>query len=50
MTSVSLPDPVVHRAGPPRVDARALERALRERAGGEVRFDAGSRHGPVRSD
>ena len=25
---------------PPHVDARALERALRERAGGEVRFDA----------
>ena len=43
MTSVSLPDPVVRRAGPPRVDARALERALRERIGGEVRFDAGSR-------
>jgi len=36
MTSVSLPDPVVRRAGPPRVDTRALERALRERAGGEV--------------
>ncbi len=43
MTSVSLPDPVVLRTGPPRVDVRALERALRERAGGEVRFDAGSR-------
>ena len=43
MTSVSLPDPVLRRTGPPRVDARALERALRERAGGEVRFDAGSR-------
>jgi hypothetical protein len=43
MTSVSLPDPVVRRTGPPRVDARALERALRERTGGEVRFDAGSR-------
>ena len=43
MTSVSLPDPVVRRTGAPRVDARALERALRERAGGEVRFDAGSR-------
>jgi hypothetical protein len=25
MTSVSLPDPVVRRTGPPRVDARALE-------------------------
>ena len=43
MTSVSLPDPVVRRAGAPRVDARGLERALRERVGGEVRFDAGSR-------
>src|SRR6266567_4437756 len=43
MTSVSLPDPVVLRTGRPRVDVRALERALRERAGGEVRFDAGSR-------
>jgi FAD/FMN-containing dehydrogenase/Fe-S oxidoreductase len=43
MTSVSLPDPVVRRGGPPQVDPRALERALRERAGGEVRFDAGSR-------
>ena len=43
MTGVSLPDPVVRRAGPPRVDVRALERALRERVAGEVRFDAGSR-------
>ena len=43
MTSVSLPDPVLRRTGPPRVDAQALERALRERAGAEVRFDAGSR-------
>jgi FAD/FMN-containing dehydrogenase len=43
MTSVSLPEPVVRRAGPPPVDARALERALRERVDGEVRFDAGSR-------
>jgi FAD/FMN-containing dehydrogenase len=43
MTSVSLPDPVVRRTRSPRVDARGLERALRERAGGEVRFDAGSR-------
>jgi FAD/FMN-containing dehydrogenase/Fe-S oxidoreductase len=43
MTSVSLPDPVVRRTGAPRVDARGLERALRERVGGEVRFDAGSR-------
>ncbi|MGH3200740.1 MAG: FAD-binding and (Fe-S)-binding domain-containing protein [Streptosporangiaceae bacterium] len=43
MTSVSLPDPVVRRVGTPGVDARALERALRARVGGEVRFDAGSR-------
>ena len=43
MTRVSLPDPVVRRARPPQVDARELERALRERVGGEVRFDAGSR-------
>ena len=43
MTSVSLPDPVVRRSGPPRVDVPGLERALRERVGGEVRFDAGSR-------
>lgn len=43
MTSVSLPDPVVRRTEVPRVDARGLERALRERVGGEVRFDAGSR-------
>ncbi len=42
MTSVSLPDPVIRRPGPG-VDAAALERALRERVGGEVRFDAGSR-------
>src|SRR5580658_7179903 len=42
MTSVSLPDPVSRRPGPG-VDAAALERALRERVGGEVRFDAGSR-------
>ena len=43
MTSGSLPNPVVRRGGAPRVDTRALERALRERVGGEVRFDAGSR-------
>src|SRR5579863_331262 len=43
MTSVSLPDPVVRSTGAPRVDTRGLERALRERIGGEVRFDAGSR-------
>jgi FAD/FMN-containing dehydrogenase/Fe-S oxidoreductase len=43
MTRVALPDPVIRRAGPPRVDVRALERALHERVDGEVRFDAGSR-------
>ena len=43
MTRVSLPEPVVRRAEPPRVDVRALERVLRERVDGEVRFDAGSR-------
>jgi len=43
MTSVSLPDPVVRHPGPPDVDASALERALRERVDGEIRFDAGSR-------
>src|SRR5581483_7937915 len=43
MTSVSLPDPVLRRTGKPQVDARALERALRERVDGEIRFDAGSR-------
>jgi FAD/FMN-containing dehydrogenase/Fe-S oxidoreductase len=43
VTSISLPDPVVRRAGPPAVDSAALERLLRERVDGEVRFDAGSR-------
>jgi len=43
MASIWMPDPVVRRAGPPRVDTGSLERALRERVGGEVRFDAGSR-------
>ena len=43
MTRVSLPDPVIRRPWPPSVDTRALERALRERVDGEVRFDAGSR-------
>ncbi len=43
MTSISLPDPVVRRAGAPAVDSAALERLLRERVDGEVRFDAGSR-------
>ena len=43
MTSISLPDPVVRRPGPPSVDADALSRDLRQRVDGEVRFDAGSR-------
>jgi FAD/FMN-containing dehydrogenase/Fe-S oxidoreductase len=43
MTRVSLPDPVPRRTGRSPVDAAGLERALRERIGGEVRFDAGSR-------
>ena len=43
MTSISLPDPVVGRPGPPPADAGALERDLRRQVDGEVRFDAGSR-------
>src|ERR1700693_751084 len=43
MTSISLPDPVVRHGGPPPADAGALERDLRRRVDGEVRFDAGSR-------
>src|SRR6201995_2540971 len=43
MTSSSLPDPVVRHDGPPPADAGALERDLRRRVDGEVRFDAGSR-------
>src|SRR4051812_21215617 len=39
---VDLPDPVVPPA-PPHVDAAALEKALRRRVDGEVRFDAGTR-------
>src|SRR6202044_1268375 len=35
--------PVLRRGGPPTVDAGALERDLRQRGDGEVRFDAGSR-------
>jgi hypothetical protein len=38
MTTSDLPAPVVRRT-----DAPPLERALRERVDGEVRFDAGSR-------
>ena len=48
MTSVSLPDPVARRSGRPLADTGALkfgalERDLRQRVDGEVRFDAGSR-------
>jgi hypothetical protein len=43
MTSISLPDPVVRRSGPLQVSTDALERDLRQRVDGEVRFDAGSR-------
>src|SRR3954452_20513750 len=48
MTSVSLPDPVARRSGRPLADPGALtfgalERDLRQRVDGEVRFDAGSR-------
>jgi FAD/FMN-containing dehydrogenase len=48
MTSVSLPDPVTRRPGRPSAGAGALrfgalERDLRRRVDGEVRFDAGSR-------
>ena len=43
MTSISLPDPVVRHGGPLPADAGALERDLRRRVDGEVRFDAGSR-------
>ena len=43
MTSISLPDPVVRRPGPPPAGASALERDLRRQVDGEVRFDAGSR-------
>ncbi len=45
MTSISLPDPVVRRPGPPApdLDAGSLERDLRRQVDGEVRFDAGSR-------
>jgi FAD/FMN-containing dehydrogenase/Fe-S oxidoreductase len=43
MTRVSLPNPVLRRTGWSSADSARLERALRERVGGEVRFDAGSR-------
>ncbi|MGK3938690.1 FAD-binding and (Fe-S)-binding domain-containing protein [Streptomyces caeruleatus] len=43
MTTSDLPVPVVRRSEAPPPDTAALERALRERVDGEVRFDAGSR-------
>jgi hypothetical protein len=48
MTSVSVPDPVVRRSGRPpaatgALKFSALERDLRRRVDGEVRFDASSR-------
>ena len=43
MTAIPLPDPVVRRPEPAGMDVAALERSLRERVDGEVRFDAGSR-------
>jgi FAD/FMN-containing dehydrogenase/Fe-S oxidoreductase len=43
MTSVFLPDPVTRRREAPPLDTGALERDLRLRVDGEVRFDAGSR-------
>ena len=43
MTAIPLPDPVVRRPEPAEMDLTALERSLRERVDGEVRFDAGSR-------
>jgi FAD/FMN-containing dehydrogenase/Fe-S oxidoreductase len=41
--SVSLPDPVVRRPQAAPADSEVLQRDLRERVDGEVRFDAGSR-------
>jgi FAD/FMN-containing dehydrogenase/Fe-S oxidoreductase len=43
MTAIPLPDPVVRRPDPAGMDVAALERSLRERVDGEIRFDAGSR-------
>ena len=43
MTTSDLPVPAVRRPAAPPRDTAALERALRERVDGEVRFDAGSR-------
>ena len=43
MTTVDLPDPVTRPLPRPDFDTAALERALRERVDGEVRFDAGTR-------
>jgi FAD/FMN-containing dehydrogenase/Fe-S oxidoreductase len=43
MTGVNLPAPVVRRPEPPYVDVAALQRDLRDRVHGEIRFDPGSR-------
>ena len=43
MSTVTLPDPVLRTRRPQPVDDDALERALRARVRGEVRFDRGSR-------
>ncbi|MBW8820490.1 MAG: FAD-binding oxidoreductase, partial [Streptomyces sp.] len=43
MSTSDLPAPVVRRPDAPPPNTAALERALRERVDGEVRFDAGSR-------
>src|SRR3954454_10348298 len=43
MSTSALPAPVVRRPDAPPPNTAALERALRERVDGEVRFDAGSR-------
>jgi FAD/FMN-containing dehydrogenase/Fe-S oxidoreductase len=43
MATSDLPVPLVRRPDAPPPDTAALERALRERVDGEVRFDAGSR-------
>ncbi|HEY3868697.1 MAG TPA: FAD-binding and (Fe-S)-binding domain-containing protein [Actinocrinis sp.] len=43
MTSVDLPSPITGRPPAPQIDVAALERALRGRVDGEVRFDDGTR-------
>jgi FAD/FMN-containing dehydrogenase len=43
VTTVDLPDPVTRPLPRPDLDTAALERALRERVDGEIRFDPGTR-------